>query len=214
MPAKVLPDKERFERFSQYMETAGFRKLSGEEFSSSFKRLDLQAPRPREGRETGFVFTANNLTVHVWTTFLERQGQARDEDAGWVLITEGDKREYFSHPLMRTEGFLRKLYRVAQVAKERVQKRPLCPSCNAFMKITKGRALKSRYWSCTGKSRVHRVQTLPWDYGLCDESIAILSALRKERKPYHKGLKKSGKTVVPAILRRKPWVIRNPQNRI
>lgn len=154
MPAKVLPDKERFSLFEQYMLREGFRKLSGGEFSRSFKRLDLQAPRPREGRETGFIFMANGLTVHVWTTFLEHEGQAREVDAGWVLITEGDRQDYYSHPLMRTEGFLRKLFRNAKIAKERVLTRPLCPNpaCSAFMKITKRRGhLKSRYWRCTGQ---------------------------------------------------------------
>jgi len=205
MPAKVLPDKKRFELFEQYMLREGFRKLSSAEFSGSYARLGLQAPRPREGRETGFVFTANGLTVCVWTTFLENEGQAREEDAGWVVITEGDKPSYYSHPMMRTEGFLRKLFRSAKIAKERVLNRPLCPDCRAFMKITRGPSLKTRYWSCTGKTRLHHVQTLPWDFGLSDESIIFLKALRKARRDYRTSLKKNGKTVVPAMLTRKPW---------
>jgi RNase P subunit RPR2 len=205
MPAKMLPDKERFELFTQYMLTEGFRKLSSVEFSSSYARLGLQAPRPREGRETGFVFTANGLTVFVWTTFLENEGHARDEDSGWVLITEGDRPAYFCHPMMRTEGFLRRLYRNAKIAKERVMKRPICPSCRAFMEIAMGKGLKSRYWKCVGKSRPHYVKTLPWDCNLCDESATISRAERKERKPYRKLIKDSGKKVVPAMLVRKPW---------
>ena len=214
MPAKVLPDRERFKLFTQYMEKEGFRKLSGGEFSSSFNRLDLQAPRPRKGRETGFVFTAKGLTVHVWTTFLEREGRAREEDAGWVVITEGDRQAYYSHPIVRTEGFLRKLFRNAKIAKERVLNRPLCPACRAFMDITQGRSLKTRYWSCGGKSRLHHIQTLPWDYGLSDESIIFLKAERKARRKYRERLEKAGKTVTPAMLIRRPWVVRNPQNKI
>jgi len=205
MPAKVLPDKKRFGLFEQYMLKEGFKKLSSAEFSGSYARLGLQAPRQREGRETGFVFTANGLTVCVWTTFLENEGQAREEDAGWVVITEGDKPSYYSHPMMRTEGFLRKLFRSAKIAKERVLNRPLCPDCRAFMKITRGPSLKTRYWSCTGKTRLHHVQTLPWDFGLSDESIIFLKALRKARRDYRTSLKKNGKTVVPAMLTRKPW---------
>ena len=205
MPAKVLPDEERFHRFEEYMLKEGFRKLSSLEFSSSYTRLGLQAPRSREGRETGFVFTANGLTICVWTTFLENAGRARDEDAGWVVITEGDRPGYYSHPIMRTEGFLRKLFRSAKIAKERILNRPLCPDCRAFMKITKGPSLKTRYWSCTGKARPHRVQTLSWDYGLSDESIVFVKALRKARRDYRANLKKNGRTVVPAMLVRKPW---------
>jgi len=214
MPEKVLTNETRFELFTQYMLREGFRKLSGGEFSSPFKRLDLQAPRPKEGRETGFVFTANGLTVHVWTTFLEYEGQAREEDAGWVLITEGDSQVYYSHPMMRTEGFLRKLFKIAQIAKERVSNRPLCPLCKAFMRITNGKSLKARYWSCSGKSRPHHIQSMPWDYRLSDESIVFLKAERKARRRYRASLKKAGKTVVPAIFGRKPWVVGNPQNKI
>jgi hypothetical protein len=210
MPIKVLPDKEAFGHFCLYMEKEGFRKLSGAEFLIPFRNLDLHAPRPREGRETGFVFTDKGLKVHIWTTFLESEGEAREEDSGWVLITENGRRDYCSHPLMRTEGFLRKLFRTAQIAKERVEKRPHCPTCNAFMHIAKGRAIKSRYWKCTGTSpHYHRMRTLPWDYGLCDESIIFLQAQRRERRRYQTALKKAGKTVTPAILMRKPWSAHN-----
>ena len=214
MPKKVLPSEADFDQFRKSLLEEGFRPVSRTEFSNSFKRLDLQAPRPREGRETGFIFMANRLTVYVWTTFLEQENQAREEDAGWVVITEGDRPDYYSHPMMRTKGFLAKLLKNAKIAKERVLKRPLCPTCHAFMQITKGTRPKARYWSCVGKSHPHLFHTLPWDYNLSDESMVFLKAERRERRRYREGLTKAHKTVIPAIIRRKPWVVKNPQNKI
>ncbi len=95
MPKKMLPSVADFEQFSRDMQKYGFRAITKPEFFKSFQRLGLRAPRRRLGREAGFIFSANGLNVYVWTTFLMAEQSARDEDAGWVLITKGDKAEYF-----------------------------------------------------------------------------------------------------------------------
>lgn len=210
MPKQILPDETSFDAFRNAIITEGFRSLSNTEFCSSFRRLGLQAPRKLKGREAGFIFSANNLTVYVWTTYLGVEGEARPRDSGWVLISEYDKAKYFAHPFMRTANFFNKLLAYAKACKERVVNRPLCPTCQRFMDITKGRGLKSRYWAC---KLSHNLEHITWDYGLSDESLNFLKAERKQRDKYRHERRAEGKTVGQAMLRRKPWGIKNPQNR-
>ena len=213
MPQQVLPSESDFKVFTKFMLGANYRQISREESSVSSRRLGLSAPRPIKGREVGFSFSANGLNVCVWTTFLEGESYARDNDSGWVVITEGDSPRYFSHPMMRTQNFLPRLFTYALIAKQRILKRPLCQSCRAYMKIAYGTGRKSRYWKCSGKSRWHQTQMLSWDYGLSDESVIFLRAERKARRRY-RGSDEGKKVVVPAILRRKSWIVKNPQNKI
>ena len=210
MPKKILPDKSDFKHFCGDMKRYGFRIIGGIDFYKSFQRLGLSNFRGRFGREVGFTFSANGLNVFVWTTFLTVEDVARDEDSGWVLITNGDQVKYFSHPLMRTAGFLKKLLKYAIIAKRRVQNRPLCPVCKGFMKIVRGRGLKSRYWKCPK----HHSQVKDFDNGLTEKMKNFLKAERKARRHYRANLKKQGKKVTPAILIRHPWAIENPQNKI
>lgn len=212
MPEKVLPDKEKFNLFEQEIIKEGFKRISDVEFFNSFRRLGLQAPRFRAGREIGFTFSANGLTVYVWTTFLSQIDRAREEDAGWVVIVEGDNPKYYSHPLMRTKGFLDKLLTNAKIAKERVLNRPVCPVCKAYMQIAKGRGLKSRYWKCRRIHPVLHIESLGWDCGLSEESLDFLMVERSARRRYRKLLKKAGKVVKPAMLSRKPWSRKPWQN--
>jgi hypothetical protein len=212
VPEKVLPDEEDFQEFKERMIiNECFRMISKPEFASSFQRLGLSNPRKRLGREVGFTFSASGLTVVVWTTFLDAEKCAREEDAGWVLIAEGDKVKYFSHPLMRTSGFFDRLLMHARIAKQRVLNRPLCPACHAFMEIARGKGLKSRYWICRNKSHT---LWLPWDIGICANFVKFLEAERKARRRYRNKLKKAGKPTGQALLNRRPWTTAKPQNRI
>lgn len=209
MPAQVLPSAEAFKKFEEKMLEKGFRKLGRSELRSDFKRLGLEAPRPREGREVGFTFHANGLTAVVWTTYLEEAGEARQEDAGWVLIKEGDTPRYFSHPIHRTKGFLCRLYKWAQVNKQRVEKRPLCPTCQAFMSIVPGPALKARYWECDRALRHpdHKKRTVMWDKPLSEGARRFVLAERQKRAS---GSKPTG----AAMLKRKSWSINRAENQL
>lgn len=209
MPKKVLPSESDFEKFGGDMEKYGFRMIEKPEFFRSFQRLGLSNPRKRPGREIGFTFSANGLTAIAWTTFLGTERCARDEDAGWVLISEGDRVKYFSHPLFRTAGFLNKLLKYAIIAKRRVLHRPLCPACNGFMQIVRGKGLKSRYWKCPK----HR-QVKDFDNGLTGKMKDFLESERKARRHYRENLKKQGRETTPAILTRRPWITSKPKNRI
>lgn len=207
MPEKCLPDLEDFLGFEKELAKRGFRQISGPEFSLQFDRLGLKAPRPRSGRELGYLFYANQYTVFIWTTWLLKEQVARDEDAGWVLIAEGDKVLYFSHPLHRTKNFLWNLLMQARIACWKVRRRPLCPECRYFMNIVHGLALKQRFWKCERK-KLHsdgKNRFRSWDYGLPSEAVNYLRPIRKRRRKRYAALRAEGKKPHQALLKRKKW---------
>lgn len=217
MPTKVLPDAEAFASFTRALERQGFRKLSSTEFKKDFTRLELIAPSHREGREVGFSFKPAGddediLEVRVWTTFLDQEGRARDKDAGWVLIKEGDTPRYFSRPFSRTKNFLHRLLWAASIARWRVQNRPPCPTCGAKMRIAYGSGLKSRFWRCVRPLFHEKPVFLSWDYRLPQEALDFLNPIRKARARYNKKLRAVGKEPGTALQRRKGWKVTGPGN--
>ncbi len=200
MPKQVLPDRDDFVKISCTLERWDFRELSGVEFHNQFRRLNLKTPRPRPGRETGFIFYANGLTTVVWTTWRKEEGLARPKDAAWILIIEGDQPRYFSHPIHRTKNFVKNLLNQAWIARWRVLHRPFCPTCRAFMKIACGRGIKSRYWYCPKDK-----QCLDWDYGLPPKARNYLKNLRRTRARWLAKRRAEGKPTHLAIITRKPW---------
>ncbi len=212
MPAKVSPDAEAFAAFRRAMLLRKFREISPVEFKKDFQRLELKAPSPREGREVGFRFESNGLLVNVWTTFLAREDRAREEDAGWVLIKDGDDTRYFSRPLSRTKNFLRNLLWHARIARWRAEHRPSCPVCKNRMSIAYGKGLKSRFWKCVRPTFHAKAVSLPWDYELPQWALDFLRPLRKRRARYYVELRKQGKKPGAAIRRRIGWKIGRLEN--
>lgn len=208
MPKKVLPTAEAFQKFFGELEMRGFRRTTQGELASDFRRLALKAPSPREDREIGYTFSANGLTVVVWTTLLE-EGCMRDSDSGWVLIKMGDTVLYYSHPIHRTKDFLRNLLGHARIARLRVLHRPLCPTCGKRMFIAFGKALKTRYWRC---NRHPEPQHLSWDHGLSTRALKFLSDARRERERYRKRARAEGKEPGAALRRRRGWKVGRPEN--
>ena len=205
MPQKVLPNASDIADFQERIAAVGYRQITQPEFANFFQALGLRAPRIRKGREIGFTFSANGLTAIVWTTFLDTEDQAREEDAGWVLILERGKIKYSSHPMMRTSGFLEKLFMQAKIARERVAKRPLCPSCYGYMDIERGNGMKSRYWICRSAEHKEYTEQFPWDFGLCQESLRFVKLERRIRGRYYRKLKKEGRKIGQAMLSRRLW---------
>lgn len=216
MPKKVLPDADTFQTFVLYLKQLGFRPIHRAEFQSDLERLGLKAPRPREGRETGFSYSANGLTVVVWTTFLNAEDRARDEDAGWVLIKEGDEPRYFSHPLRRTSGFLRRLFKYARACRNRVLNRPLCPICKSHMRIEYGKAIGQRFWACFRKKFHKEPQFVEWDYGLTKQDQDFFKGERRRRSLYYKERREQGKPLHVARLMRSKhrWKVARPENKV
>ncbi len=199
MPKQVLPEKSDFTVISRMLNQWGFREFS-DEFWKRLRHLSLKAPRPRPGRETGFTFSANGLTVIVWTTWLEEQKIARPKDAALILIIENNKVRYFSHPIHRTKNFVKNLLNQAWIARWRVLHRPLCPVCRQFMKIAFGKGIKSRYWCCPKDKR-----RFNWDINLPPKAKRYLKNLRRRRAKYRRERRQQGKQVHVAIKIRKPW---------
>lgn len=213
MPKQVLPDVESFRHFEQLLFEREFRKIAQREVRGDMRRLRLTPPTPREGREAGFTFTANGLTVVVWTTFVEAEGKARESDAGWVLIKGGDMPLYFARPVHRTKNFFTNLFWLARIARWKVSHRPLCPECHAHMDIAFGRGLKARYWRCRKPAHPYSVR-LSWDHGLHPDALAYLARLRKERKAYRKREREAGREPGSAQKRRKGWSVGAPHNKL
>jgi len=138
--------------------------------------------------------------VTIWTTWLKEQRQARKIDAGWIVISKGDKALYFSHPIHRTKNFVKNLLNQAWIAWYRVKNRPQCPICGSFMEIAFGRGVKSRYWLC----RQDKVR-LDWDYGLPERAKKYLKNLRKIRARYLRTRREERKPTHVAMKIRKPW---------
>ena len=208
MPPKVYPPLEAFEQFDGDMRSIGFRGITRIELQKDFVRFGLEPPTPRKGREVGYAYHANGLTVRVWTSWLPEEESIREEDAGWVLIADGDVGVYFVPPLSRTKNFFNTLAKHAWVAQWRVINRPLCSECKKFMHIVRGRYPKQRYWICRRKNlhSDHEYEFRSWDLGgLPPRAKKFVDAVRKERRRYRKELKKEGKVVERAVFKRKGW---------
>ena len=198
MPEKVSITPEIFAKFHEYITNKGFTPLLKGEFQTDLKRYQLLAPsrikRQEKGSEVGYRYEANDLVVKVWTTYLPEKGDVRMSDEGWVLIASlEDEALDFTHPLRRTKNFLNRLYKWAQVAKERVDKRPSCPCCNAAMNIGRGVSLKDRIWVCTqfADHPSRRIITLPWDALLSDKALDFVRADSRVEST-HKAMLKRG----------------------
>jgi len=210
---KVLPTEDDFAEFTGKMERNDFRQTKKKEFAQDFRRLDLQAPRKKYGREIGFHLSQpNGLTVVVWTTFLVNERVARDEDSGWVLIKQGDEVLYFAHPIRRTKGFFTRLYAHALLARYRVLNRPLCPHCHAYMDIKMGRGLGARYWRCNSNKHLGKIGRASWDVGLPSEATEFVRQERKDRERYRRRRAKEGKKAGHSRLLRKKWKVGKPEN--
>jgi hypothetical protein len=207
MPKQVLPTWADFRRIREELIRRDFREISSYALGAYLRQQDLRAPRPKPGRETGFVFHANGLNVFVWTTWLKKEGQARKHDTGWVLICEGDKIVYCAQPIHRTKNFVDNLLRRAWVAMWRVIHRPCCPECNQLMCIVPGRSLKSRYWLCDNRlahSNGKRTRS-DWDHGLPPDAKKYTERLRKQRARYRSQQRQKGRPTYVAMRQRRPW---------
>jgi hypothetical protein len=212
MPKQILPSHEELAWFTQVLIRRGFRPVSMVEFRKVFERLVIIPPTPRIGRELGFTFSANGLEVVVWTTFVPEAGKARDQDAGWILIKEGDQVKYFARPVHRTKHYVHRLAWLACIARLRVLDRPTCPSCGAYMDIAMGEVVKSRYWRC--RNRVHKQINLPWDINLPVEAKRYLERIRSARRRYRDTLRREGRdeVVIPAVFKRRGWTVGKSEN--
>jgi hypothetical protein len=212
MPVFVQPDPARFWGMVKALEKKGFRRISRNQFPRDQERLGIVLPERRNRvAEVGLRYDENGLQVRIWTTYIEAEERVQEEDEAWVIIREGDKARYFSHPIRRTKNFLERLWKWAQVAQQRVKRRPLCPTCKAYMHIAYGQGLKARYWECQ-KSWLHgngQWRFLDWDIGLSPKAREFVN---RERRLRRLAEKRSGKKQGTAMLNRNTAVVTRPEN--
>ena len=213
MPEKRLPTVPEFLRFKRLLGKLGFRMIQRVEFRKTFERLGLVAPRPKPGREVGFIFYANELVICVWTTWLLSEMRAREEDAGWVVIVQKNHAVYFGGPIHRVGDFFGRLYVEAELASVRAICRPLCLEHHCFMDVIYGQGLGARYWTCPHED-AHAYgdfRTADWDYGLTKAQKVFVKERRRRRALSRKYRRTLGQEVDVARLIRKQWVVGRPQ---
>lgn len=224
MPSKYEYGEEDFLFLKHELEQMGYRQKSEINFKGDFKRLGLQAPRPKPGREEGFIFASDRfLNAIIWTSYVAADKAFRGEDVGWSLITEGDYAKYFAKPVRRTEGFLLQILRKAWITAWRVKHRPFCPTCDALMSIHEkkkhGKPTGQYFWACFHqKSNTQPPIFVGWDTigpekKLPPKAKEYVDKTRARIKAYKKRNKKLGITRTPMRSIRKSWVVTKPENR-
>lgn len=213
MPVKIQYEEKDFEYLKEQLISIGFRAISKQEIIGTLMRLEMKAPRSNPGSEEGFTFTANHLTVYVWTTFNRSTHLTKEEDLGWVLITQGDKAEYFAKPMRRTSGFLKKLLSRAWVTKYKAEHRPCCPSCGKLMNIYQ-RVTGGCYWGCFNKNAHERPIFKAWDLDMPIKAQKFLDDMRALVDAYHERNRRLGIVRTPAKVIRKKWKIGKPENAV
>jgi hypothetical protein len=205
VPEKYLPGRRDMEVIAAELLQRDFIPVQGlQHFRRVTKDERAFPPRPREGAELGFVFQKDDLTVVIWTTWLLSRGWARDRDSGWVVIEEGSKGKYFL-PVHRTQWFVDRLLMEAKIARFRICHRPHCSVCGAPMTILRGKGLGARYWSCPKGHKRAPWDTEPFLMDLPIEARQHLARRRRYRELRYRRLRKEGKPIRTAMLRRKPW---------
>lgn len=216
MPAQQMFTAEEFQKFLDFMQLRGLTVEYPRDFHTNKTRLGLVSHRKKSGSQVKLRYHNHGLTLKVCTTADSQLNEPLPKRYGWVLIDDHDEAKYFSHPFLRTEGFLRRVYYHTIINKYRIDHRPICPCCKKYMDIVRGRGVKSRYWKCPNHD--HEPETMGWDENLPQWMQNYLKPIRKARakqkKKYEIAQAEKGKVVIPAVYRRIPWEMQNPQNKI
>jgi hypothetical protein len=196
----------------------GYHKITKNDSRKTFLRLNLSPPRPIVGRETSYYYNGRNgvYSVILHTSYLEAEKKWRNtgEDAGWNLIAEGDKPLYFAKPFKRTKGFIIRFLRYAWISKWKVDNRPLCLECHAYMDIQRKRGSRQYFWACHKKEKHTSLNPrfVLWDYGLPKKASEFVRIRRSYSSRYRSKNKKLGIVRRPAAVIRKIWHVGTPEN--
>lgn len=217
MKAKLcVLTKEDFLFLESFLLSWGYRRIAKIDKAKSFSRLQLQAPRKLAGSEVGFEYSNHGYTVVIWVSYLEEEGKWRDvgEDAIWILTREGDKALYFAKPFKRISGSILRVLRYAWITKWKVDHRPLCRECKAYMHISRRSNGRGYYWRCDHKEKHTDQKSVfeNWDYKLPPKATEFVEIRRNYTAAYKERNEKAGKTPIPAAVIRKPWVKGTPEN--
>jgi hypothetical protein len=221
--------RENFIFLHSILISLGYRKLLKSEWDSIYERLRPESDKKTKGKEVTYVYTNSitMLTVVLHTTYVEAWGEWRGngEDIAWNLITEGDIAKYFAKPFKRptdekdVDKFIKDYLRYAWVSKWKVDHRPLCPCCSAYMIIYRKSNTRQYMWACF-KNEAHpendhgerEPQFLGWDHSLGPKAKDFVEIRREITKKYKERCKREGRNPRPAAKLRRGWKIRNRQN--
>jgi len=223
MTVNGSPTPEGYEWFCLEMQALGFHKIGRKQIHQDFVRLDLQTRiRKIEGYETGFQYSNGTYTEKIWSTFLEKEGKLRDTgtDAGWAILTKGDKLAYCAQYFTRkNKNFFLDLKEYARITKQKIDNTPLCPceKCLKEMEIHRKKGTRQYFWICIAPEKHSSPEYRSWDYGLSEEDKKFLGIRRSNTAKYKaknkKALEETGKPMpVPKAVTRKVRKVGKPEN--
>ena len=195
----------------------GFRNRTTHDSRKVFERLGLIPPRKIIGREEGYEYSNNGYTVKCWTSFVKSLNKFREvgKDVAWILAVEGDQALYFARPLQRRSGtMVQRFLSYAWVTKWKIDHRPLCKHCKAYMNIFRKEHSRSYMWICKNSEKhpSGKFQFESWDIGLPDKAQAFVDIRRENTKRYKAKNQKEGKHPIPAPINRNPWKVGTLEN--
>lgn len=183
-----FPRWSEFEQFDKDIRKIGFIKIN------KYKN---------PGKETGYYFPFDILDdkgrilkrrkVVIWTTAMEYEKVFKHlgEDAGRVLIIDvtldknvqvEEEIVYSARYFARVGNFFDRLYRYAEIQKERIIRAPLCPhdDCKIPMDIRMKTGTRQYHWVC--KSNTKHVEPVfeQFDVNLDKKSTSYLQIRRKK----------------------------------
>lgn len=208
MPKKHIPTSDAFTGFfKDITERLGCKQVSAREVVDWVESIPATEPLSRykqsqTGIETGYKYAnpKSPADVVIWTTYVAGNQQARESDAGWVLLIERTTRKpiFFSFPIHRTKNFLATLTRYIEVFIELADNWPApCPKCSQVLTIKPvPGVLLGKTFACPQNHRVRG-----WIYqGLSEASKKFLEARYRSYAKYRDALAENGAQVTPRVF--------------
>lgn len=208
MPRKYIPSSDAFtEFFKDITKRLGCKLVSVREVVDWVESIPATEPLSRykqsqTGMETGYKYTnpKSPVDVVIWTTYVAGNQQARQSDAGWVLLIERATRKpiFFSFPIHRTKNFLATLTRYIEVFIELADNWPApCAKCSSTLTIKPvAGVLLGKTFACPQNHRVHG-----WVYqGLSEANKKFLEDRYRAYAKYRDALAQSGAQATPRVL--------------
>lgn len=227
MPERAQLATDDFSFIEEELIKLGYVRRIAKNVKMDFIRLGLVAPREIKGREASFITYNHGLNSLIWVSYDEVHKEWREVDLGWGLIRKGDKRQYCSKPLRRTPNFIQALLKRARVNKWRVDNRPLCPYCGAYMDIYERKDKKDKkptgqyLWACFKRDKHENKEPVfvGWDKIGSEKKLPAeiedyVLMMRKRVADYKERNRKLGIVRTPARFIRKPWGMTKPDNQI
>lgn len=213
MPKKFLPQEDQIQELFRSLAFLGFHQMADQDLEKDFQRLGLEEPRFQEGREIRFSYTNNHYECLVLTTILSSFNNAAISDAAWVIVRTRDKKVFTSPRLHRTKYFVLRVIAWAEIGKALCDYRPLCPECNGYMDIERGKQYREYFWEHAhrdGNQKMKLFEPLYQNLSLLAQSF--YERYQMQLRSYQKKLRAKGLEAGRAAKARRLWNIQRPEN--